>query len=241
MKLKKTSAAIAASVCMCAAHAQSAGTVELGAGWMHFAPQVSSDPLAISTGGNRFVAPRNFTIPGSGAAVPGSDTLGLSITYFVTDHIAPEFVLGIPPKFDLNGADSLNSLGKLGTVKLWSPTVLLKYYFGSAQAKLRPYLGIGVTRAWFTNADVTNPALSTLLMSGPVSVESVKNAWAPVYNAGLSYAFSKHWVAGLSISYVPLKTTVTLDATSRVLGAKRATANIKLNPIISYLNIAYVF
>jgi len=241
MQLKTSLAAAAASLCMCAAHAQSAGTVELGAGWMHFAPQVSSDPLTVSTAGNRFIGPHSFTVPGSGAAVPGSDTLGLSITYFVTDHIAPEFVLGIPPKFDLNGADSLDSLGKLGTVKLWSPTVLLKYYFGSAQAKLRPYVGIGVTRAWFSNATITNPALSNLLMSGPVSVSSVKDAWAPVYNIGLSYAFSKHWVAGLSVSYVPLKTTVTLDSTSRLLGAEQSTANIKLNPIISYLDIAYKF
>jgi outer membrane protein len=240
MKLKPWLAATAA-LCTCAAHAQSAGTVELGAGWMHFAPQASSDPLTVTTGGNRFIGPHSFSLPNSAAAVPGSDTLGVSLTYFVTDHIAPEFVLGIPPKFDLNGAGSLDALGRLGTVKLWSPTLLIKYYFGGAQSKLRPYVGLGVARVWFTNATVTNPELSSMLLSGPVSVGSVQDAWAPVYNVGLAYRFSRHWVAGLSVSYIPLKTTVTLDSTSRLLGAEQATSHIKLNPIVSYLNIAYLF
>jgi len=241
MKLKPILAMIAATACLSTAHAQSAGSFVLGTGWMHVAPQVSSDPLNISTGGGRFVGPLNFSVPGSGASVPGSDTLGLSATYFVTDHIAPEFVFGIPPKFDLYGADSLNALGKLGSVRLWSPTLLLKYYFGSSQSKLRPYVGAGVSRVWFTNGTVSNPALSSILMSGPVTVGSVKSSWAPVYNAGLSYSFGKHWVAGLSVSYVPLKTSVTLNSTSRLLGAEQSTANIKLNPIITYLNIGYRF
>lgn len=241
MQPKLFFAAALACACASAAHAQSAGSLILGTGWMHISPQVSSDPLEIQTGGTRLTPPLNFSVPGSGSSVSGADTLGLSATYFITDHIAPEFVIGIPPKFDLYGADSLDRLGKLGTVKLWSPTLLLKYYFGSAQSKLRPYLGVGVSRIWFSNGTITNPALSSVLLSGPVTVGSIKNSWAPVYNAGLSYSFSKHWIAGLSVSYMPLKTTVALDSSSPLLGVEHSSANLKLNPIITYLNLGYRF
>lgn len=246
MKLKQLSAAAAVFACATAAHAQSAGSVVLGAGWIHFAPQSSSSPLEINSVGG---FPIHDSIANTGASVEGTDTLGISATYFVTDHIAPEFVFGIPPKFDLDGSGQLSALGQLGTVRQWSPTLLLKYYFGQAEQKLRPYLGLGVTRVWYTDAKITNqelgPALGGALgfpaaAVGTTSVSSVKSSWAPVYNGGLTYSFNKHWSAGISVSYIPLKTTAVLNTTS-IAGNVQSTAHIKINPIVSYLNVDYRF
>jgi outer membrane protein len=249
MKLKQLFTAAAVLACATGAHAQSAGSIILESGWIHLAPQSSSDALTINSIGG---FPVHDSVQGTGANVSGADTLGVSATYFVTDHIAPEFVFGIPPKFDLGGTGSLTGLGQLGTVKQWSPTLLLKYYFGSAQQKLRPYLGLGVTRVWYTDGTVTNPGLGVGLASavagfpvpsafvGPTTVSSIKSSWAPVYNGGLTWQFDKHWSAGLSISYIPLKTTAVFN--TPVLGQNvQSTAHIKINPIVTYLNIGYRF
>jgi len=117
--------------------------------------------------------------------------------------------------------------------------LLLKYYFGTAQQKFRPYLGLGVTRVWFKDGTITNPDLN-LLFGGPTTVASIKNSWAPVYNGGLTYAFDKHWGVALSVSYVPLKTTAVFDSSSQV-GVVQSTAHIKINPIVTFLNVNYRF
>lgn len=242
MKLKQLLAIAATFACASVAHAQSAGSIVLGTGWMHLSPQSSSDPLAINSIDG---FPINQSVANTGASVKATDTLGLSINYFFTDHIAAEFVAGIPPKLELDGSGELSALGKLGTVKQFSPALLLKYYFGQAESKVRPYLGLGVSRVWFEDGTITNPALSTLLTEypgGSTSVASIKNSWAPVFNGGITYAFNKHWSVGLSVSYLPLDTTAQFTSFNPYTNTTvKSSAHITLNPIVSYLNVDYRF
>ena len=101
----------AAAVAACgSASAQKAGDWVLGTGWLHFAPQDSSTPL-------RFTAPVPAEVPGSGASVSNADTFGLNAHYFITDNWAVEGVIGVPPRFDLNGTGTLAPVGKLGSAK----------------------------------------------------------------------------------------------------------------------------
>lgn len=145
-------------------YAQTAGSFFVTAGWFHFAPQDRSDPLKLlSVGGS----PVNITFPNTGAGVSSADTAGFTAGYFVTDHIAAEFEFGIPPKFDLSGTGSLAQFGTIGSIKQWSPTLLFKYFFLDANAKFRPYVGIGVTRTSFSDAKITNAAFQAAALGGP--------------------------------------------------------------------------
>ncbi|HTI16996.1 MAG TPA: OmpW family outer membrane protein [Trinickia sp.] len=240
MKLKQaiTGAAIALA-CAPAVQAQTAGTVYVSTGWFHFAPQSSSDPLKeISLGSS----PINQSSPNTGASVGNADTLALSLGYFITDHLSAEFEAGVPPKFDINGTGSFSSFGKLGTARLWSPALLLKWNFRSADAKFRPYVGLGVTRVWFSDAQLTNGAFESTVLKGPTSV-STDSSWAPVFNAGFNYSFTKHWFAGVSVSYIPVSTTANFTSTN--VGpfglTLRTQAKIRLNPIVTYAKIGYAF
>ena len=240
MKLKQAMTGIAALACMTAAHAQSAGSFYVTTGWFHLAPQSSSDPLKeTSVGGS----PVNVTLPNTGATLDGADTLGFTAGYFITDHIATEFVIGVPPKFDLQGAGAFSSYGTLGTAKQWSPTLLFKYYFRDATASFRPYLGIGVSRIWFTDQQITNGTFEQQVLHGPTSV-STDSSWEPVFNAGFNYNFTQHWFAGVSISYLPLNTTAKLSTNAvtpvGTLNVQSQT-KIRLNPIVSYISIGYRF
>ena len=240
MNIKMLSAAVAALAFTSAAQAQSAGSIMLGTGWIHEAPQSSSAPLVTYSVNGAVV---NQATPGTGATVPSSDTLGVNATYFITDHIATEFVFGIPPKFELDGTGALQPFGKVGTVKEWTPTLLFKYYFAGAEAKLRPYLGAGVAYTWFTGGQITNGAFQqTIGLPGSTSTVSASSAWSPVINAGLSYQFTKHLYGIVSLSYLKLKTTATISNSNPALGVNIVDkANIKLNPIVSYVSLAYRF
>src|SRR5690606_23453384 len=94
-------------------------------------------------------------IPGSGATVGDADTLGIAFTHFVTDNFALTADLGIPPKFKLDGSGSLAGLGQLGTAKQWSPAVLAKWYFGDRDSQIRPFVGLGVTRVWYSGVKLS--------------------------------------------------------------------------------------
>ncbi|PLZ01350.1 hypothetical protein CY652_16060 [Burkholderia sp. WAC0059] len=236
MRSRRTLAGLAAFACLSTAHAQSANTIYVTTGWFHFMPQGSSDPLKVDSVDGY---PINTSVPGSGTDIGSSDTAGFSIGYFITDHIAAEAEMGIPPKFDLDGEGSLGQFGKLGSARLWSPALLLKYYFNQPTTKFRPYVGIGVTRVWFTDAQLTNPEFTQGVLQGPTSV-STDRSWAPVLNAGFNYAFTKHWFAGFSLSFIPVDVTATLNTNSPVF-SQRSEAKIHLNPLVSYLKVGYAF
>ena len=241
--MKKTMLALAAlgALTSGSAFAQKAGDWVVGAGWFHLSPQDKSKPLTLT-------APVQSVLAGSGASVSDSDTLGLSAMYFVDDHWAVEGVLGIPPKFKLNGTGTLARVGQLGEARQWSPTILGKYYFNEANSAFRPFVGLGATYVWYSGVQITSnlqEALGSQLRQRPLSTVTtakLDSSFAPVLNAGLAYQFDKHWGISFSVSYIPLKTKAKLTTTS-ITGLPIATseARLKLNPIVTYVAATYRF
>jgi len=241
MKIKRVVTGVAAFACVSgAAHAQSANTFFVTTGWFHFAPISSSGPLKeTSVGGS----PVGIEVPNTGASLSNADTAGFTAGYFVTDHIAAEFEFGIPPKFDVTGTGSLSQFGKLGSVRQWSPALLFKYFLFAPQAKFRPYLGIGVTRTSFSDAQITNTDFEARGLGGPTTAEA-STVWAPVFNVGFTYAFSEHWFAGFSVSYIPMNTTGTFTTQAQTpvgVLSRTSEAKISLDPIVTYLRVGYRF
>jgi outer membrane protein len=241
LKIKQVITGIAALACVStAAHAQSAGSIYATTGWFHFAPQDSSGPLKqTSVGGS----PVDISVPNTGAGISSADTIGFTLGYFVTDHIATEFEFGVPPTFDIVGEGSLAQFGTVGSAKQWSPTLLFKYFFLSAQSKFRPYLGIGVTHVSYSDGKITNGAFESGYLHGPTTVDT-DSSWCPVFNVGATYAFTDHWFAGFSVSYIPLKATAKLTTQAQTpVGPLTFTseARVHINPIVTYLRVGYRF
>ena len=243
MHTSRRIAVAAASLVLCAsAGAQQAGDWVLGAGWLYFSPHDSSSPLT-------FTAPVPAVVPGSGASVGTASTLGLSATYFFTSHWAAEGVFGIPPRFDLAGTGTLATLGKLGSARQWSPTLLGKYYFGEAEARWRPYLGAGLTYVRYSSIRLT-PSLQGALNSRiglppGASTTSAKldSSVAPVINAGIAWQIDRHWGMTFSVSYIRLKTTAKL--TTSLVGAglpvAQSQARVRIDPVVTWLAATYRF
>ncbi|RKU03539.1 OmpW family protein [Burkholderia sp. Nafp2/4-1b] len=225
-----------------AAHAQSAGQWVVNAGWSHFAPQGSAEPLTVNALGQSQV------MTGSSGKISSGDTLGLTATYFVTDHIAATTVMGIPPTWHLTGAGTLSSVGELGTARAWSPALIFNYYFGQPNARFRPYLGAGVTYTWFSNIKLSSPVSTGQIyasptvgtaLEGPTTV-SLSKSFAPVINGGLTYNIDSHWSINASVAYSWVSTRATLTTKSSV-GTVTSTSKFKVDPIVTFLSVGYRF
>nr|WP_207626091.1 OmpW family protein [Burkholderia gladioli] len=227
-----------------AANAQSAGSNVIGLGWFHVQPVQSSTPLTTNVAptpiNTPLRLPPTFDSPGTGLRTSTADTVGLTISHFLTDHIAVTSVAGVPPVFKVSGQGTIvppGPAGALGTqnigfgavnpivksVRQWSPAVILQYYFAKADSKLRPFLGIGVSYNWFSDLQLSNnfikqtqDNLGSILAAGAgkpgtTSVSAkASSSWQPVFNAGLTYALTDHWGLIASVTYIPLRTTSTV-------------------------------
>ncbi|PRC91682.1 OmpW/AlkL family protein [Solimicrobium silvestre] len=241
--LYKISALAVAAISSASASAQSAGDTIVSAGWAHIAPQDSSTPL-------RITSPMSASLPGSGASVDPTNTLGFSVTRFLTDNWATSLDLGIPPTYKLQGTGSLASVGQIGEAKQWAPTLLGKYFFADSNAQFRPFVGVGATYVRYTDISLTQNFQQTvagtlgLLSQGAIKATDtsakLSSSWAPVVNVGINYAITKDWSASFSVSYVRLKTTADLTTTTNV-GPVLSTTKLTLNPIVTYLSVGYRF
>jgi outer membrane protein len=259
-----------------AAFGQGAGSNVVSLGWFHVMPQDSSTPLTTDVSPQPINTPLRlpsaFTSPGTSLSTANADTVGLVVSHFFTDHIALTAVAGVPPTFKIVGRGKVippGPAGALGTIDLdapssepivrsvrqWSPALLLQYYFASATAAFRPFVGVGVSYNWFSNIELnpnfvaaTRNNLGAVLAAGankpgPTSVDAkASSSWAPVFNIGGVYNVSRRWGLTASVTYIPLKTkssVIVKAADGTVLGVTQG--ELKADPLIAFLAVSYKF
>jgi outer membrane protein len=85
----------------------------------------------------------------AGSDLSYSDTVipELDISYYFTDNIAAELILGTTYA-NIDAAGSIAGLGKVGKAWLLPPTVTLQYHFTEFGA-FKPYVGAGVNYSLF--------------------------------------------------------------------------------------------
>src|ERR1700761_8026684 len=142
------------------AMAQSAGSImtSVGGAWLDFGGSSTTALQSSSAAGT-------FTSPGTGGQVHNTFTGELVMGYFITDNISVELAAGVPPKLKLYTQGTAAPLGAGGptldlddlkpieSARAWPPVLFLKYYFGSAQSKLRPFGGVGVNYTWYSHIE----------------------------------------------------------------------------------------
>ncbi|MBI3228925.1 MAG: OmpW family protein [Burkholderiales bacterium] len=217
-KLLVVAAALSASA---AASAQSAGTWSVALGVNQVTPKVDSGTLT---------AP---TIPGVKNEV-GKDTQPLLIiNYAITDNITASTFIGTPYKHDQIGAGSLQGVGKIGTVESLPATLLAQYHFFDAKAKFRPYVGAGITYAYFRNETGSGVLTALANTGGTPTTFKAESAWGSTIKIGANYSFTDKWFAGLSVSKTYVKTT------SRFSTGQ--TISMSLDPVSVVASVGYHF
>ncbi len=244
MKKRVIVAAISAAATLGAgaAVAQEAGSMVLGVGWLGFYPQDKSKPLELTS-------PTQGTIPGSGSSVSNAHTLGLSFAYYFDKNWAVEAVLGVPPKFKLDGEGTLSDVGRIGEARQYSPTLLARYTFLDDSSRIRPFVAAGGTYVWYDDVKLTSSlqnwigAAAQLPPGFTYTTAKLDSSFAPVLNAGAYYTIDRNWSVAFSLSYVKLKTTAKLTTRLASNDQQIATSQSKLtlDPIVSFLSLNYRF
>ena len=214
-------AAAAALAASSGASAQAAGQWAVKAGVGKITPKVKSGDVS---------AP---ALPGSKADVSADTQPIFAVAYGVTDNLTVELDLGLPHKHEISGAGAIEGTGVLGTVKALPPTLFAYHRFFEPEDRFRPYVGAGLTYAYF--ADETGSGKLTALsdIGGPPTTFSLKNKAAGTLQVGLIVNINRKWFVDGNISKTWLKTKVSFSSGQ--------TQDMTLNPEAITLGLGYKF
>lgn len=216
------------------AWALKAGDNFVAIGAAYVSPNISADSLSYA--GN-FPAPG--PLPISSASASATTTGALILGHMYTDHWGLVLDIGIPPKTNLSMGQALLTHGavlEIGSVNLWSPMVVGRYYFLDKASPFRPYLGAGATYTSFRSL-----SLNTVGQGFAPTGASIDSAWGWVGSAGFNYEFkgTPYFLTG-SVTYVDTKTTLHINNLIAPTGAA-STTNLSLGNSIGFFGVGYKF
>lgn len=219
LKLLAVASALFAAASVCA---QSAGTWMVRAGATTIAPQVTSGNLS---------APSQ---PNTKADVGSANQFSGGISYMLTDNMSVDVPLALPFKHKLYGAGSAAGEGQIGEVQALPITVFLQYRFLEANARFRPYVGLGATYAYFFNEQgsgaltaMTNPG------AGIPTKLTVDSKFILTPQIGATLAVGDKWFVDVFYSQSRLSTTTHFSSGQ--------SQEIALDPISYGITIGYKF
>ena len=224
MKFKTTVKLLALAVALTAAStatAQSKGSWLGTFGINKITPKVDSgdiDPPAL---------------PHSKADVESDTKPRFTIAYMYTDNISTELDLGLPYKHELKGAGAIEGTGKLGTSEVLPPTAFVQYRFLSPNSMFRPYVGLGITYAYFQKERGSGQLSALLNTGGPASTFKIDNKWAASYQIGGTAKINEKWFVDATVIKTYLKTDVHFSTGQN--------QSVKLNPLAVSFSVGYKF
>ena len=156
---------------------------------------------------------------------------------------------------------------KAASATAWLPAAELHYQFGkSGVNKFRPYVGVGVMYAHFTNVKLDSGINQDLVAAGHMvqnvldgkagaalegktssADPSVKvkadDAWAPMATLGATYDFNDRWFGVGSVTYAPMSGDAKITVVNNNTGKEliRANTKIDIDPLITYVGVGYRF
>ncbi|MFJ3315926.1 OmpW family protein [Herbaspirillum huttiense] len=162
-----------------------------------------------------------------GASASSNNAMAFGVVYHFDEHWSAELALGLPPTTTLTGSGTLSSAGTLGKVK-YGPAVLSVRYVFFKQSLVQPYIGAGINYTHvFSSQDGFVQGLKT------------RSAFGPVLQVGVSVPLKEHWSLVLDVKKIWASTTAT--GTLPALGGSSATADVRLDPLVSTVALSYRF
>jgi outer membrane protein len=162
-------------------------------------------------------------IPGSGLSYSDSVIPELDISYYLTDNIAAELILGTTFA-NIYGDDTIAGLGKIGKTWVLPPTLTLQYHFTDFGA-FKPYVGAGVNYTMFYNQ--SGAAASDL---------NVKDSFGAALQVGADYMVNDHWGVNFDVKKLFLRPEY-----ETTIGGTTYTGKAKLDPWLIGAGVTYRF
>jgi len=208
------------------AFAQTAGTWMVRVGVAKIAPDVTSSCLSAPDFGD---GPLGCTR----SDVSADSQLAGGVTYMYTDNVSVDVPLALPFKHKIIGAGSMAGAGDLGEVQALPMTLFLQYRFLEANAKLRPYIGLGATYAYFFNEQGSGRLTATTNPGGPSTKITVDSKFILTPQIGATLALNDKWFIDVSYSKSRLSTTTHMSTGQHM--------DVDLNPASYSVAVGYKF
>ena len=171
-------------------------------------------------------------VAGSGLTTTDSFVPEFDISYFFTQNIAAELILGVTPHHVYGtGAAATDGLD-VGKAWLLPPTLTLQYHFTDFGA-FKPYIGAGVNYTVFFNQSAGNVANGAGVI---VTRSHLHNSWAPALQIGFDYMIDRHW--GFNVDVKKLWLRPQWDGDSNV---GPLTGKVNLDPWLIGGGVTYKF
>lgn len=204
------------------AHAYKAGDVVLRAGAAMVDPQTDSSKISVAGG----------KIPGTKATVGDDTQLGLTLSYFVADHVAVELLASTPftHRIGVKGLGAID--GRFGEAQHLPPTLSVQYFPLDTSSKLQPYFGAGVNYTAFFNEK-----LSDRHRAMGFSQLELSDSWGLALQAGVDYKLSDRIVLNAAVWRIDLNT----KATAQLSGVGKVKVDVDVDPWVYMVGIGYKF
>ena len=163
-----------------------------------------------------------------GFKIDNDTQLGLTFSYLITDNIGVE-LLGATPFQHKVG---LQATGDIASSRQLPPTLMAQWYFGKAEDKLRPYVGVGINYTNFYDAKFNNTGKSLGLHD-----LSVDNSWGAAGQVGLDYMVDKDWMINASLWYMDIDTTIKFRGSNN----QKQNIDTHVDPFVFMFAVGYRF
>lgn len=218
VKMLALAAAMAAAS---SASAQSAGQWAVSVGALKITPKVESGDIS---------AP---ALPHSQADVNANTQPVVTIDYMFTDNISAETSLAPPFKHKFTGAGAIAGIGEVGSSQALPATAFLQYRFFKPDAMIRPYVGLGITYAYFMKETGSGKMTAITNPGGAPTTFSVDNKLTYSLQAGLTVAVKERWFINAAVIKTKLATDVHFSTNQH--------QHIKLDPTAVSVGVGYKF
>ncbi len=227
-----------------AAHEKGDLIVRIGAGIV--------DPKSDNLGFSADIAPGDFPELPDGASISANlqvdsgTSMVFGATYMLSRRFAVDLLLAAPftHEIDLTGSVTIGSsaalpldFGQIAEVKHLPPTLSLQYHF-APEARLQPYVGVGVNWTTFTSEELNDIVINVdgdEINLGPLgSTLDVDDSFGVAGQLGLDWEFAENLLLNLDIRYIEIQPDISID------GAE-APESLKIDPFVYSVNIGYRF
>jgi len=162
-------------------------------------------------------------IDGSDLGYSNTTIPELDISYFFSDNIAAELVLGTTFA-NINGAGSIEGLGKIGKTWLLPPTATLQYHFTNF-GDFKPYVGAGLNYTMFYDQKAKS-----------ADRLDIENSFGAALQVGFDYRIDDHWDFNVDVKKIFMQPK--FDVT---VGGTDYTGRAKIDPWLIGTGIGYRF
>lgn len=195
------------------------------------APLITAKSWFVHIGPAALILDEGAKIKGAGTRIPGATikiapqvTASLEAGYYLTPNVAVAVTLGVPLNPTINGAGTVEAIGKLGSI-WYGPTAATAQYHFTNFGPFQPYVGVGpLLLIVFSEHD------------GALSHFRVDPALGAVAQVGADVMLSDRWGVFVDVKKGYLRTH-----SKGYLGALPISADVKLDPLVVSGGVTYRF